>query len=774
MIDKINVGISDLVNLLYNTGNLVSVNSSDFENGNIYHRYIQNRYAENDQKEVYVNKIITLNNITYNFNGRIDGIIVRNDITYINEIKTTRIDLSNLEDLIKINHLYQAMLYSYMYYENTLNENDIVLIRISYINIVNQKIKDFDFEYTLKDLKIFFDETVNLYHSFNLKLLDYQNYKLESIKNLKFPFETLRKGQKELMLYNLDNIKNEEILYIIAPTGIGKTMSLIYSSLKALKEPNDKIFYLTSKNSLKNIAIDAIEILKQKNLKIKTIELTSKEKICFNSNKKDCKNCIYNENYYNKLFTVILDAYDNYDILDKDTIEKLAFKYNVCPFELSLDLSNYSDIIIGDYNYAFCPKSHLIRYFDDENYNNILLVDEAHNLVSRSMGMYSSEISLKEIKELKDKITYLPFNIRVKVDELYNYIKRKSYHELDFYYEDELDFELINIIKEINFIFDELIENEKITDNEDVILKTYFQLKEFNKISDFFNMNFKMIYDYLSEDFYIKIMCFDASDYILRTIQTHAKSASFFSATMSPLNYYKTLLTKDIGHEITFSSSFDSNNFLVATYKGIEMTYQNRLDSIDHINNLIYEITQIKEGNYICFFPSYEFMNNVYDLCDFKDLIYLEDKNLNNFEKDKLIKNFLNEKNKIGFFVIGGSFSEGIDYLGDALSGVMIFSLCLPQFNEYNNLYKEFYETKFNQGYDYAYKFKSIEKIIQAAGRVIRSETDYGFCILVDPRFDSYHYKKYFPKSFKNYHTKSNLLELKSLVSNFFSKKNEI
>ncbi len=775
LINKIELSIRELAEFLYLFGNLSNelFRSITQEDGNRIHRYYQSKFKKEDI-EVYLEYDFILDDINFFLRGRIDCIIL-DLIPTIIEIKSTK---NNFIDFnfsnIKKEHLAQALFYGYIYaLKNNLTS---INIKIVYINVDDYNEYEFIKNYTFLELKDFFIESLNKYIS-HIKMIDkYQINKFNSLKSLKFPFENYRRGQREFMIQTYYSIKNNLCLHAIAPTGIGKTISSIFSSLKALSHYNEKIFYLTAKSSGKDIAINTIKLLKEQNIFLKAIIITKKEEMCALGLKKcDTENCIYAKKYYDKLNNLINEMFLNYSIYDKLTIKEFAIKNEICPFEFQLDLSYYADIIICDYNYVFDPLVHLIRYFENYTYKPIILIDEAHNLVKRSQDMYTKEISYNEILDLKKFLKGLKPYIKKDIELLINHMDDLLTIESNFIYKDDLSILLIEYLKNLKSKIEKILRKNNELNNKDEILDIYFKINDFLKISEYYDSNFKFVISKDNSDKKYLIKCLDASN-IISSYAKHNIPIIFFSATMYPLFYYKKLLYND-SNSLIINSPFDYSN-LKLIIKDIDTTYKNRYISLNDIIDLIKKTINIKIGNYIIFFPSYEYLNifkeNILKDEFFNDIyIYLQVQNQNLEDKNYILNEFKNikDKSQLGLFVTGGSFSEGIDYIGDMLSGVYVITVCLPIINDMNNLLMEHYNLKYQNGFDYAYLYPGFNKVIQAVGRVIRSNTDYGFAILIDYRFKMPKYKNIFPKEWKNYKIINDNDKIKKELIEFFNKK---
>jgi DNA excision repair protein ERCC-2 len=775
------IGITDLVSFLFSSGDL---SSETFQNvslleGTKAHQYMQDRYTSDDQYEVSISYMYEIEDITFFLNGRIDGLIKDGNQYIMEEIKSTRKKIFDEAFAYQNEHLAQLKFYAYMYLKH--NHLDSINTQIKYVQISDYQTRLFKFQLYLIDLEIFVKQAIEDYIEWINILQAHQRIKLESIKNTTFPFPEYRRGQKQMMAAIYQTIKDQEILYAIAPTGIGKTMASLFSSIKALDSDRQKIFYATAKTQGKRIAIDSIKLLEDKGLHIKVLEITAKDTTCF-LEKRNCdpEICPFAKGFFDRLKDATIDIFSNESILDRQTVEKYAKKHEICPFEYSLYVSYYVDIIVCDYNYIFDPRVHLVRYFDEQNYNPLLLIDEAHNMISRSRDMYSAIImksDLIKLRRLSNKIKpSIKSSIKKVIDAMKSYEERLAYAY--FLSDKDMDPFILDAIKNmLSKIENTLKENSKHT-HKTQILDIYFQFLAFVKIYDFYNDSYVTnIYKDSSDDLIIELRCLDASEFILDTLENKAYGSTFFSATLHPINYYKKLLSQDVGETLKIKSPFPIENLNLMLYHNVSTRYKDREDSLDEVIKTIKEVVNAKIGNYIAFFPSYQYLNQVYDKLNQTDIeIILQERNMNQNQRDETIHLFKssNEKSKLGLFVMGGMFSEGIDYIGDMLSGVIIVGVGIPMINELNNQLKDYYEIKFKKGFDYAYQYPGMNKVIQAVGRVIRTQTDRGVAVLIDDRFDTPYYRKLFPIEWKGYQRINSQKNLKKALDIFWQKKKTV
>lgn len=774
----IKIGIKDLATFVCQTGDLTTefFSNKDLENGTKVHKLIQSKYNEDSKAEVYIKKEINFLGKDILLHGFIDGVLNINDELIIEEIKSTTQEIDEFNPDLKKEYLAQLKVYGYLYaLENNI---DRIHLRLTYVSIVDYNHDSIDYYFDMEELEEFTFDLLEQY-MYWLSLQEEASIKKQhSIETVKFPFANMRPGQRDMMRACFQIMNSKDILYVVAPTGIGKTMATMFSSIKTLKE-NEKLFYLTAKGSGKKAPLQAIKLLAKQGLKIKTIVITAKKKICnacFGACNPD--DCPFAKQFFDKLREATLDIFENNDIFDEETILSTANKYQICAFEFSLYLSYFCDIVIADYNYVFDPRAHLVRYFDDDTYTPKVLVDEAHNLISRSKDMYSAMLTDEDLRKLRRLLTGYKPSIRnvvnKAIEQLESYqevLAEKALHIKEI---NDLDFVVYikQIISRCDEIFEEAKKGNKIA-NKDEVMDIYFKLLEYSAISDYFGPTHRLLIKKEKDIISIQMLCMDASDFILNTIEESIKSIVFFSATLTPFNYHSNLLTKGKGKFLELESPFDPNNLDIIINNRISTKYKSRTESVDYIIESIETLTNTHSGNYIVFFPSYQYMNMVLECIDNPNyLIVTQKSKMSEDERNEIIELFNDTtKCKVGFFVMGGIFSEGLDFIGDSLNGVIIVGVGLPLYCDENNLLKEYFDIEYQDGFEYAYTYPGFTKVVQAVGRVIRSETDRGVAILIDERFTYSKYLELMPKHWKNKKVITTSYNLKREIIDFYNKK---
>lgn len=773
-----NIGVRELAYFIHQSGDLKEefFSNREINIGTQIHQYIQSQFKEGDKKEYFIKQDISFNNKTYNLNGYIDGVLGFNSKNPILlEIKSTTEELDLITEEYHREHMAQLKIYGYLYC--LLNNLENIHLRLMYVSVIDYSSKAFDSIINVNELEEFSLNALEEYIKFLTILETNEVKRQETIKSIKFPFKMERKGQRSLMASVYRALRDEEILYAIAPTGIGKTMATLFSSLKAL-EHNDKLFYLTAKGSGKNAPIDALKILERDGLNLKAIDIVAKKKIC-NKKALHCNpdECIFAKGYFDRLKTATIDILENNNIISEEVLREYSKKHKICAFEYSLYLSYYCDVIIADYNYVFDPVAHLIRYFSsDEVYHAKVLIDEAHNMIDRSKEMFSAEINEEDIRTLRKILTGLKPSIRTEANNVIEVISnyQDKMNEGSLYVDTKPDLKLDNKLRDLLIKCDSVFEDNKKFNDKDQALDIYYKILDFINTSEIFSDTHRLLAVSNNEEISISYYCLDASEFLLKTIREYIHGIVFFSATLSPIEYHANLLTKGEGKFLELESPFDNEKLDIIIDNKISTKYNDRGSSIDKILEYIEILTSTKKGNYIVFFPSYQYLKMVVDSLDdnppYEKLI--QKRNMNIEIQNEILETFRNDKDKshVGFFVLGGVFSEGIDLIGDALNGVIIVGVGLPQINDFNNLLRDYFNQIYEEGFEYAYTYPGMTKVIQSVGRVIRTEDDKGVAILLDNRFETSKYQKLMPPHWTNKHYISNPQSLRKELDRFYNK----
>ena len=765
--NNMRISVRNLIEFIYRQGDIDDRigGISSAQEGTRLHKVIQKELKEQceqaDEKtytnEMYLSKELCYKDISITLEGRADGVIITdlqedNKEVKIIEIKTTMKDLLTLEENENFLHWAQGKLYGYIYCEEeNLREIDIDLI---YCHRESLHTKTFSKTFSRDELQKFFYEVMDRYIKWIQLQSNWVEIRDNSIEELIFPFKNYRKGQRELAVNIYRTIKEKKDIYIEAPTGTGKTISTIFPAIKSFTIDNSsKLIYLTAKNITKGVAENTLDILRKSGMKLRTLTITAKDKICFQE-ERICNGdaCEYARGHFDRVNDAILALLENNEVFNQQVIEEYSRQYKVCPFELSLDLIAWCDFIIGDYNYFFDPKAMIKRMaFNDTPY--IFLIDEAHNLVDRGRDMYSAEIKTSDLKELKKEFKYKNKKLIGIINKITKLLKEYTLGEKGNVIIKEGPGEILALLRLFVTEGENYLKEHGGENIDEIFLNVYFSFLDFIRIGELFSKDFVLYCNNEDKDIKIKIFCLNPSNVIKECIKGNISSI-FFSATLSPMNYFKKLLGGDEkSYSIKLQSPFPPENRELILKYDVDTRYKYRDSSYYPICKYINETLNNREGNFLVFFPSYEYMTKVYEVyCEnfSGDNIYLQDSIMTEEERGEFLERF-SLKNKslnsrtIGFVVLGGVFSEGIDLIGDRLKGAIIVGVGLPKISFERKLIEDYFNEIGEPGFHYAYTFPGMNKVIQAMGRVIRTEEDKGTILLLDKRYKSNIYQKLMP-----------------------------
>lgn len=727
--------------------------------GGRLHRKIQRSMGSDYHAEVPLKTVVPCDGFRLQVEGRADGIIIHEEDgkkeVSIDEIKGVLRDLEHITEPVKV-HLAQAKCYAHIY--ACQNRMQQIKVQMTYCHLDTEEIKRFVMEYTAEELEEWFNELIRQYEKWAKFQIEWEITRNASIKKTEFPF-VYRPGQRDVAAAVYRTILRRKKLFIQAPTGVGKTISTVFPAVKAVGEGlGDKIFYLTAKTITRTVAEQAFRSMKDQGLSMKVVTLTAKEKICF-CEETVCnpEACPYAKGHFDRVNDAVYDMLVNGDDIDRGAIERQAEKFKVCPFELSLDISTWVDAVICDYNYVFDPNAHLKRFFSEGSSGNyIFLIDEAHNLVERGREMYSATLYKEDFLDLRKQVKHLDGKLARRlgdVNKLFLELKRECENYQILSSVSHIVLKLMNLLTEMERFMEEPSDDE----TRENVLSLYFQVRSFVNIYDILDENY-VIYSELEENgrFKIKLFCVNPA-VNLQDYLDYGSGTVFFSATLLPIHYYKNLLSveKD-DYAIYAQSSFPEENMLLLQARDVSTRYTMRDSNMyRRYAKYIEKTARCKKGNYMVFFPSYKFMQEVYGQfvrSEEKIDIILQSQNMGEQEREKFLEEFDRDRDNslVGFCVMGGVFSEGIDLTADRLIGAIIVGTGLPQVCNDREILKGYFDARGMRGFDYAYLYPGINKVLQSAGRVIRTETDRGIILLLDERFSQRQYRDSFPREWKN------------------------
>ena len=756
----IRISVRNLVEFILREGDIDNRTGGgqDPENmqmGSRIHRKIQRQMGSDYQAEVPLKTEIVCDGFTLKIEGRADGLIHTKEQVMVDEIKGVLRELDRVQEPAGI-HLAQAKCYASMVAEQ--EGVDEIGVQMTYCQMETEEVKRFQYSYQSNELKVWFDEVIRQYEKWAKFQIEWRKARNASIKGIEFPFP-YRKGQRELAVSVYRTILRKKKLFIQAPTGVGKTISTVFPAVKAVgEELGEKIFYLTAKTITRTVAEQAFETLREQNLKFKVITLTAKEKICF-CEETSCNpdDCPYAKGHFDRVNDAVYELLMQEDVMSREVLEAQARKHKVCPFEMALDVSTWVDGVICDYNYVFDPDARLRRFFAEGGAGGYLfLIDEAHNLVERGRQMYSAELCKEDFLAVKKLVKGEAPRFAKRLEACNKILlamkkECENYKVLDNI--SHFGIQLMNVLSETDRYLEECVDKEV----RETVLDFYFQVRSFLNIYDGLDENYVVYTEYQENGrFVLKLFCVNPAANLQKCLDK-GNSAVFFSATLLPIQYYKRLLsTEKDNYAVYIDSSFDTKKRLLMNGVDVSTRYTMRSrEMYQRYAIYIFRVVKAKMGNYLIFFPSYRFMEDVYQ--EFTQLLasdeeemelVIQQKHMDEEERENFLRAFEmgREKSLIGFGVLGGIFSEGIDLTNEKLIGTLIIGTGLPQVCNEREILKSYFDQKGLYGFDYAYRYPGMNKVFQSAGRVIRTEDDRGVILLLDERFQREKGKEIFPK----------------------------
>lgn len=682
----IRISVRNLVEFILREGNIDNRTGGgqDPENmqmGSRIHRKIQRQMGSDYQAEVPLKTEIVCDGFTLKIEGRADGLIHTKEQVMVDEIKGVLRELDRVQEPAGI-HLAQAKCYASMVAEQ--EGVDEIGVQMTYCQMETEEVKRFQYSYQSNELKVWFDEVIRQYEKWAKFQIEWRKARNASVKGIEFPFP-YRKGQRDLAVSVYRTILRKKKLFIQAPTGVGKTISTVFPAVKAVgEELGEKIFYLTAKTITRTVAEQAFETLREQNLKFKVITLTAKEKICFcEETSRNPDDCPYAKGHFDRVNDAVYELLMREDVMSREVLEAQARKHKVCPFEMALDVSTWVDGVICDYNYVFDPDARLRRFFAEGGAGGYLfLIDEAHNLVERGRQMYSAELCKEDFLAVKKLVKGEAPRFAKRLEACNKILlamkkECENYKVLDNI--SHFGIQLMNVLSETDRYLEECVDKEV----RETVLDFYFQVRSFLNIYDGLDENYVVYTEYQENGrFVLKLFCVNPAANLQKCLDK-GNSAVFFSATLLPIQYYKRLLsTEKDNYAVYIDSSFDTKKRLLMNGVDVSTRYTMRSrEMYQRYATYIFRVVKAKMGNYLIFFPSYRFMEDVYQ--EFTQLLasdeeemelVVQEKHMDEEERENFLRAFEmgREKSLIGFGVLGGIFSEGIDLTNEKLIGTLI------------------------------------------------------------------------------------------------------
>ncbi|USS85731.1 ATP-dependent DNA helicase [Fructilactobacillus myrtifloralis] len=781
------VGVRELVGFILRSGDLNSALSSfnTPQAGTRIHQRLQRKRSQSYQAEYALQTEVECAGEPLLIHGRADGAILHETSAELEEIKSSDVEFNQLPANQLTLYWGQVKLYAALLMREQPQLTQVTM-KLTYVQTPDEIITQTEQTIERDAALDFLTSIVQEYAEWRKLQQQLASERLQSAQTLTFPFPAYRAGQRELAAAVYKSAVRGKQLLAEAPTGTGKTISTLFPAIKAFATtPLERIFYLTAKQSTRRVAEAALDQLRQHGLRVKSITLTAKEQIQFPEEQTlTPEENPYFLGYYDRLKPALKAILTEQRHLTPDLIQTYARKYILDPFEFSLDVSLFCDVIIGDYNYLFDPVVRLQRFFAATNDRQFFLVDEAHNLVDRAREMYSTSLSAVD---LENTLALIPENkpnhaVRLKFKNLRRHFRRlQTALDAGELQSDNVDLDdgFTNAVTQLTTALRKWLPQQPAGPKLDPILQFFFACTTYLKITELFGSNFR--FRLLQQDHHVtvRLFCLDAAPFISEQLDA-GRGAVLFSATLSPLDYYQQVLgdnPETLKYQLPSPFPINSQTILIATY--INTTYNQRTNSLAKIIASIHELVTSRPGNYLIFAPSHAYLEQIYAAYRQQfptQPVTVQTAAMTTDERDQFLAAFQQPTTKpvVGFALLGGLFSEGIDLVGDKLIGVAIVGVGLPGLNPETNLIQAYYEARNGQGFAFAYQLPGLNHVFQAAGRVVRSMQDHGVVLLLDQRFAQARYRTWFPATWNHYRLVHNLSELQQQLQAFWHQHHDL
>ncbi|MBR3036560.1 MAG: ATP-dependent DNA helicase [Lachnospiraceae bacterium] len=776
--NTIHLSVRELVEFVLNAGDIdnrrtgPAVMDAMMMGANV-HRLIQKMQDASYTAEVPFQITVDLQEAVLDISGRADGVITSYDeaereVCTVDEIKGVYRDIQKMEEPVAV-HLAQAVCYAYIL---SLQKNlNTVRVRMTYVQLEEEEIENkkkqalpdiryFEFEYSFEEVETRFYGFVQAYRKWAAFILQHRRERKSSAEGFEFPYD-YRPGQRKIVRQVYRSIEEEKRLFVQAPTGIGKTLAMLYPSVRAVgQDYAEKIFYLTAKTVTAGVAEEGMALMYRKGLSFSFAKVTAKDKLCpYEERSCNPDACVRAKGHFDRVNEAVYDCITHETAITREVIERYAKKHNVCPYEMNLDITYYVDVIICDYNYAFAPHVALQRYFSmgaADDY--IFLIDEAHNLVDRARDMFSAMLIKEDVlaaKHLFEGQKTIQKWLE-KINKTLLSLKREC-EDITVFDDETFPKVLVYEVEHLYESIQKYLDRHPNMPRNEELLNFYFNISDFLSVYASLDPGYVTYASFMDGgQFYVKLFCIDPSTCLMQRLE-NIRSTVFFSATFLPIYYYKSLLTGDISEDAIYvDSPFDQDRRALLISRDVSSRYTRRTAAeYQKIADYILEMVRAQQGNYLAFFPSYKYLNDVLPFLQEEPGLQIlsQTRVMDENDRDAFLREFERERSGplLGLCVMGGVFSEGIDLKNEALIGVAVIGTGLPQICPERELIRNFFQARGENGFDFAYRFPGFNKVMQAAGRLIRTAEDAGVVLLLDERFTYRETMALFPKEWDNY-----------------------
>ncbi len=798
---SVNISVRELVSFVIRSGSMDRAHASyaRLRKGTKLHQLVQSRGGDNYTSEVPLSCEIEYGGVTFCLSGRADGVISADGGYILDEIKSVSKPPNSLspEDYPE----YEAQADCYAYMLARAHGLPSVTVRLTFISVETYETESYDAVRTADELRERVLALLIKYYPFAKLDAEGRERFTTSASKLKFPHKTYREGQQDIILETFRTVKKGGKLFVQAPTGIGKTLSVCYGAVKAVGEGcGRRIFYLTPKSTVGEAPIAAFDLVRQHGLSARMITLRAKERCCFcREHVHDCSStfCHCSQGHYDRVNDALLELLSTYNDITAENVDEIAKKHSVCPYELSLDAALFCDIIICDCNYLFDPRVFLRRFFDEgcDHSGSIALIDEAHDLVDRAREMYSAEIFstvYDNILNLIPETDFILYQPTRRLSEAFHALRHKC-RDNEYYDGDDKcatrlsDEPYRDLAEAAQEFFVAAMQWLKVNgDNaseipfggrtlDHGIRDAAYEAKRFYDACARADKRYTHLAERHGERVRVRVICIDPSEFLAERMK-RVRSAVLFSATMTPMDYFTDLLGGKGAATLTLPSPFDRDQLFSAIMHKVSLRYADRQRTLSSVIEIIDATVNTKYGNYLVFLPSYEMLRAVasaYKRYDPSADIRIQKPDMTLEERKKFLESFKEDSAVIGFAVLGGMFSESIDLAGEKLIGAIIVGTGLARLNLETNIIADYFARTREAGFEYAYLYPAMNKVLQAVGRVIRTESDRGICVLIDDRYATPQYSRLLTNHLRDIRLVGNEIALGAALEEFWGEDSE-
>lgn len=787
---KVHISVEELCRTVVNHASI------DVRGGHVYRdsgklrETYEKMYGLSYSTDEFVSRTVSRGGLFYEISGVPDGIIRKDGKTTVCINRSFSGHTDTIDSDTAAEAIGTAVAYAYM-----LAENDM-LLNISFMVTFyhnSRDVKRIEKTYTRQEMSAAFMRLVDLHRPFAALEAERVCVRIPSARVQSFPFRDMREQQHDFMIEVLRAVKNRSKAVIEAPTGTGKTMAALYPAVKALGTGFvDKIFYFTSKTTTALAALDAAKKLSEDS-GIRAIHISAKDRSCpirirdpFKCTPEKCPRA---NHHYKRVADAISEIVTAHKVITLSAINECANKYSICPYEFALDLTEYCDIVICDCNYLIDEAAHFRRYFGDDAEKDakyLFLFDEAHNLLERAKASFGAEIKLSRIRKFLDEVRSASknpiveslANIEFYIDSMRELCRDEMVEDSagmmhGFTTDRAFDKQFYDLLTVFTAEVDKYTRSTLCGTLPDAVIDLCADAKKYLRSLEMFDECFVHTVGVSGSEVVTKIVCLDPSKRLAKKCQNGIASI-FFSATLTPLEYYVSLYGATDGAKLKLSCPYDTSNICVCIMDKLSVKYQFRSQNAGAVADAIMSVAGRKDGNYMVYFPSYEYMSEVQTLFKYKYphiKTVVQSQNMSDEARHAFLDAFRagNRATLVGFSVLGGIYSEGIDLVGDRLIGSIIVGVGLTRPTDESEVIREYYDTKYEAGKEYAYTYPGFNKVLQAAGRVIRSENDRGVVVFIDERYAEPLYKELLPGQFRRAKFVGDGRSLERVIENFWN-----